>query len=79
MKTTLKLLAGAAGLAAMTAAPAAAQYYPSYGYGTQYGTPYGYGTQYGAPYGYAYGYNANNTNVLAQRCTAAVQNSCVLE
>ena len=73
MKTTLKLLAGAAGLAAMTAAPAAAQYYPSYGYGTQYGTPYGYGTQYGAPYGYAYGYNANQTNALAQRCTAAVQ------
>ena len=64
MKTTMKLLAGAAGLAAMTAAaPAAAQYYPGYGYGTQYG----------APYGYAYGYNANNTNVLAQRCTAAVQ------
>ena len=63
MKATLKLLAGAAGLAALTAAPAAAQYYPGYGYGTQYG----------APYGYAYGYNQNTTNVLAQRCTAAVQ------
>ena len=64
MKTTMKLLAGAAGLAAMTAAaPAAAQYYPGYGYGTQYGSPYGN----------AYGYQANNTNVLAQRCTAAVQ------
>jgi len=66
MKTTLKLLAGAAGLAAMTAAPAAAQYYPGYGYGTQYGAPYGNAYGYNA-------YNANQTNVLAQRCTAAVQ------
>jgi hypothetical protein len=57
----MKLLAGAAGLAALgTAAPAAAQYYPGYSYG--------------APYGNAYGYNYNNNaNVLAQRCTAAVQ------
>jgi hypothetical protein len=71
MKTTLKLLAGAAGLAALTAAPAAAQYYPGYSYGNNYG----YGTRYGSPYGnaYAYGYSQNNTNVLAQRCTAAVQ------
>jgi len=42
---------------AIAAAPAAAQYYPGYSYG--------------APYGNAYGYN--NANVLAQRCTAAVQ------
>jgi hypothetical protein len=53
-----KLLAGAASVAALaTAAPASAQYYPGYSYG--------------APYGNAYGYN--NSQVLAQRCTAAVQ------
>lgn len=69
MNTTLKLLAGVAGLAAMTAAPAAAQYYPGYNYGNNYA----YGTQYGSPYGYAYGYNTANTSALAQRCTAAVQ------
>lgn len=41
MKILTKLLAGSAGLAALaTAVPAAAQYYPSYGYGN-YG--YGYG------------------------------------
>jgi hypothetical protein len=28
---------------------------------------------YGAPYGNAYGYNANVTNMAAQRCAAAVQ------
>ena len=56
-----KILAGAAGLAALaTAAPAAAQYY--------YGAPYG-----SAPYGNAYGYNNNAANMAAQRCTAAVQ------
>ena len=55
-----KLLAGAASVAALaTAAPAAAQYYQGYNYG--------------APYGNAYGYYNNNSQVLAQRCTAAVQ------
>ena len=59
MRTMIKMLAGAAGLATMVAAPAAAQYYPrAYGYG----------------YGYNYGYNAVNPNVAAQQCTAAVQN-----
>ncbi|HEX6219402.1 MAG TPA: hypothetical protein VFZ35_09040 [Sphingomicrobium sp.] len=58
MKTMMKLLVGATGVAAM-AAPAAAQYYPGYSYG--------------APYGNAYGYYNNNTQVLAQRCSAAVQ------
>ena len=57
-----KMFAGAAGLAAFAAAPAAAQYgYPQYGY-----SPY-------APYGNAYGYQSNMTNVAVQRCTAAVQ------
>jgi hypothetical protein len=56
----IKMLAGAAGFAAIaTAAPAAAQYYP-YGYNA-----YGYN---------AYGYGAVNRNVAAQQCTAAVQN-----
>ena len=60
MTIMTKLLAGAAGAAALAvSAPAAAQYYPGYSYG--------------APYGNAYGYNYANTNALAQRCTAAVQ------
>jgi hypothetical protein len=60
----IKLLAASAALA--SAAPAAAQYYPSYGY-SQYGSA--------QPYGYAqsYGYGVN-TNVAASQCTAAVQN-----
>jgi hypothetical protein len=64
MRTITKMLAGAAGLAAMTAAaPAAAQYYP-YGYNSY--NPYGYSS-----YGYgAYGVGAN---VAEQQCTAAVQ------
>jgi hypothetical protein len=54
-----KILAGAAGFAAIAAsAPAAAQYYP-YGY-----SPYAYG-------GGMYGVNAG---AAAQQCTAAVQN-----
>jgi hypothetical protein len=57
-----KLLAGAAGLAAFAAAPAAAQY--NYGYAQPYGNAYGYYGQYG---------QANMTNVAVQRCTAAVQ------
>ncbi|HET7708706.1 MAG TPA: hypothetical protein VFK50_04125 [Sphingomicrobium sp.] len=60
MIMTKKMLAGAAGVAALAvAAPAAAQYYPGYSYG--------------APYGNAYGYYANNPQMLAQQCSAAVQ------
>jgi hypothetical protein len=56
----MMMLAGAAGVAALAAAaPASAQYYPGYSYG--------------APYGNAYGYYNNNSQVLAQRCAAAVQ------
>lgn len=69
MRMLTKLLAGAAGAAALaTAVPAAAQY--PYGY-----NPYGYSN-----YGYnnysPYGYNtyAMNTQAAAQQCTAAVQN-----
>jgi hypothetical protein len=67
MTFTTKLLAGAAGLAALTAAaPVGAQYYgnPGYSYGAPYGNAYGYNN-------YAYGMN---TNVAAQQCSAAVQN-----
>jgi hypothetical protein len=83
MKAVKKLAIGAVGLAALVgaSAPAAAQYYPGYGY------PYGgsgnvigqvlnqvlnpYGSQYG--YGqYGYGYGAN-PQLAVQQCTAAVQ------
>lgn len=60
MRMITKMLAGAAGLAALaTAAPAAAQYYPR-GY-----SGYGYNN---------YGYAGVNTGAAAQQCTAAVQN-----
>ena len=63
MRTMTKILAGAAGMAAMTAAaPAAAQYYP-----------YGYNSY--SPYSYGYSaYGAANPSVAASQCTAAVQN-----
>src|SRR5947209_3101619 len=64
MRTMTKILAGAAGFAALTAAaPSAAQYY---GYQSN---PYSY-NQYRS-YGYA---PAMNSNVAAQQCSAAVQN-----
>jgi hypothetical protein len=66
MTIFMKTLAGAAGLAAFAAAPAAAQYgYPAYGY-----------PSYGSPYGNAYGYNgygSNITQMAASQCAAAVQ------
>ena len=63
MRTMIKILAGAAGLATFAAAPASAQYYqqPYNGYG--YSNGYGY-NNYGA-----YG----NMNAAAQQCSAAVQ------
>jgi len=61
----MKFLIAGAGLAALAAAPATAQYgayYPPYG------------GNYGAPYGNAYGYynNANMTQLAVNQCTAAV-------
>jgi len=76
MRTMTKILAGAAGIAALTAAaPSAAQYY---GYQSN---PYSYNqySQY-SPYSYnqyrSYGYApyAMNTSAATQQCTAAVQN-----
>ena len=67
----------AAAIAAMAAAPAAAQYgygYPpqqQYGYGYPQQQQYGY--SYGSPYGNAYGYQQNASAAAAQRCSAAVQ------
>jgi hypothetical protein len=63
MRMMTKMLAGAAGFAAITAtAPAMAQYYPYSGYNGYNGYNRGYS---------AYGVNPN---VAASQCTAAVQN-----
>ena len=65
--TMTKLLAGAAGLAAIAvSAPAAAQY--------AYANPYAYQNQYANPYARSYAYNNNLTAMATQQCSAAVQN-----
>ena len=77
MKAVTKFLVGGVGLAALAgAAPAAAQYYPGYGYG--YGNPYGgnvvgqvLNQVLGGGYGYN-GYGANSQGAVNQ-CAAAVQ------
>ena len=77
MRTMIKILAGAATLATVAAAPAAAQYYPNNGYGYHNGYGYNGGySQYGYNGGYSqYGYgNGMNVNAAAQQCSAAVQN-----
>ncbi len=58
------LIAGGIGMAALAAAPAAAQY-------PYQANPYAYAN----PYGQAYGYNTNAyiSQMATQRCTAAVQ------
>ena len=80
MKALVKVLAGGAALAALvTAAPAAAQYYPGYGYGggdvvgQVIGSILGggYGAQ-GYGYGNGYGYGVNSQAAVGQ-CTNAVQ------
>jgi len=76
MKTLTKMMAGAAGLAAISmAAPAAAQYTYANPYAyNQYGYSQPTGYAYGNPYGYANTYGAVNTQAAAQQCSAAVQN-----
>jgi hypothetical protein len=72
MKAVMKILAGGVGLAALaSAAPAAAQYYPGYGYPNSGGNVIGQvlnqvlgGNQYG------YGMNSQ---AAVQRCAAAVE------
>jgi hypothetical protein len=84
MKAVTKILAGGgiAAAALMSAAPAAAQYYPNpYGYGSGgvigqvinqvLGGGYGYGQPYGQSYG-GYGYQANSQAIVGQ-CVNAVQ------
>jgi hypothetical protein len=86
MSVTTKLLTGAAGLAAIAgfATPAAAQYYPGYGYGSGYNnnivgaiinsvTGYGrypYGNYGYSQYGNQYGYNQN---MAVDQCARAVE------
>jgi hypothetical protein len=82
MKAITKVLAGGVAIAALaTAAPAAAQYYPGYGYGGGIeqvlaqvigGQGYGYGAPYGGGYGYN-GYGANNSQAAISQCVGAVQ------
>src|SRR5512139_1578212 len=83
MSVTTKLLTGAAGLAALAgfATPAAAQYYPGYGYGNGYnnnnnivGAIINSVTGYGRyPYG-NYGYNTYaNQSMAVDQCARAVE------
>ncbi|MEO6224791.1 MAG: hypothetical protein ABIO80_02920 [Sphingomicrobium sp.] len=90
MKTTIKLLAGAAGFAALAAAtPATAQTAYPYGYSQPvsaygyaqpvsaygYAQPYGTARTYGTqPYGYSNYAYGQNTSIAQQQCSAAVQN-----
>jgi hypothetical protein len=72
MKAVMKILAGGVGIAALaSAAPAAAQYYPGYGYGS--GNVLGQVINQvlgGGQYGYGY---RMNSQVAVQRCAAAVE------
>ena len=77
MKAVTKILAGGIGLAALaSAAPAAAQYYPSpgYGYGNNVvGQVLGQILNPQSGYGYGNGNYAPNDRYLVDRCAAAVQ------
>jgi len=72
MTAITKLLAGGAAMAALaSAAPAAAQYYPGYGYGNPYGSNV-VGQVLNNVLGGGYGYGANSQAVVNQ-CANAVQ------
>ena len=80
MSVKTKILAGAAGLAALVgfAAPAAAQYYPGYGYGNNnnvvgniIGQVLGYGRYPYGNYGYNQGYG--NQRMAIDQCARAVE------
>jgi hypothetical protein len=72
MTAITKLLAGSAAIAAIaSAAPAAAQYYPGYGYGSPYGGNV-VGQVLNSVMGGGYGYG-NNSQMLVNQCSAAVQ------
>jgi hypothetical protein len=72
MKAVTWILAGGVSAAALvSAAPAAAQYYPGYGYGGGIGQAIG--QIFGGGYGYnGYGYGVNQQAIVNQ-CAAAVQ------
>jgi hypothetical protein len=75
MKAFTKVLAGGVALAAVAgAAPAAAQYYPGYGYGTPYGGNV-VGQMLNQVIGGGYGYNGYgaNSQVAVNQCARAVQ------
>ncbi len=77
MSALTKILTGAAGLAAAVgfASPAAAQYYPGYGYGGNQnvlGTIIN-GVLGGGQYGYGNSGYRSNTRYAVQQCAAAVQ------
>ena len=80
MSVKTKILAGAAGFAALVgfAAPAAAQYYPGYGYGNSnnvvgniIGQVLGYGRYPYGNYGYNQGYG--NQSMAIDQCARAVE------
>jgi len=73
MKAVTWILAGGVSAAALvSAAPAAAQYYPGYGYGGGIGQVIS--QVFGGGYGYnGYGYNGANQQAIVNQCAAAVQ------
>ncbi|HWJ37381.1 MAG TPA: hypothetical protein VNR86_01285 [Sphingomicrobium sp.] len=72
MKVIVKVLAGGAVIAALaSAAPASAQYYPGYGYGSPYGGNV-VGEVLNNVLGGGYGY-AQNSQIAVNQCAAAVQ------
>ena len=72
MKAIVKVLAGGAVIAALaSAAPASAQYYPGYGYGSPYGGNV-VGEVLNNVLGGGYGY-AQNSQIAVNQCAAAVQ------
>lgn len=82
MKALKFLIGGGVAAAALaTAAPAAAQYYPGYGYGYGYGSPYGgnvvgqvINQVLGGGYGYGgYGNYGMNSQAAVSQCVGAVQ------
>ena len=77
MSVMLKVLTGAAGLAAVVgfASPAAAQYYPGYGYNNGGGVVGAIVNSVlgGGQYGYGrYGYGAGNDRFAVEQCSRAV-------
>jgi hypothetical protein len=75
MQAVMKILAGGAAFAALaSAAPAAAQYYPGYGYNYPYGSN-PVGQVLNQVLGGGYGYNGSGANgqIGVNQCAAAVQ------